>query len=101
MEFEGGATEAQAGEAAKAPHVDVRPLPAWGFFARNVKDLVLDDVLLSVASEDARPALYCERIEALGLDGVRLPQGVNRRTAVLKETVRVERRTKEYLPPAR
>jgi hypothetical protein len=98
MEFEGGGTAAQAGEAAKAPNVDVRLLPAWGIFARNVKDLVLDDVVLSVVKEDARPAVMGVNIERLGVDGLRSPKGAAKDTVVLQGVTRVDRLTEEYVP---
>jgi len=48
--------------------------PAYGLYARNVKGLILDNVSLSVAEDDLRPALifdnvYDTAINALNIDG--------------------------------
>jgi Pectate lyase superfamily protein len=45
-------------------------LPCYGLFCRNIKNLELRNVRLSYAKKDARPALICEEIEKLALDGV-------------------------------
>ncbi len=52
----------------KSPGVDARPLPAWGFYIRNVNSLQLDNVRLRYAKEDLRPALICSGVERLSLD---------------------------------
>ena len=73
MEYDGGGTAGQARAAVRSPGVDVRPLPAWGFYARNVKQLRFEDVRLSCAKEDLRPAMTCDGVERLALDGFRVP----------------------------
>jgi len=52
----------------KSPGVDARPLPAWGFYARNVKNLSFENVRLSCAKEDLRPVVVCDGVERLTLD---------------------------------
>jgi hypothetical protein len=52
----------------KSPGVDARPLPAWGFYARNVGKLQLDNVRLRCEKDDLRPVLVCDDIEKLTLD---------------------------------
>jgi len=74
LEFEGGGGEEEARIAVRAPGVDVRPLPAWGFYARNVRDLRFEDVRLSWTREDRRPALICDRVASLALDAFRMPR---------------------------
>jgi hypothetical protein len=69
IEFEGGGASAPAREPVKAPGVDARPLPAWGFYARNVKNLSLDDFRASCAQGELRPALMCEAVKQLKLEG--------------------------------
>jgi hypothetical protein len=54
--------------------VDARPLPAWGFYARNVGNLVFDNVRLRTAKEDLRPVLICDGVERLTLSEVRFPR---------------------------
>ncbi len=55
----------------KSPGVDARPLPAWGFYARNVDVLEFDNVRLRCEKEDLRPVLMCDGVKRLTLDGLR------------------------------
>jgi len=71
IEFSGGGKAGQAKEPVKGPGVDCRPLPAWGVYARNVEQLTLEDVRLSLASEDLRPVVMAERVQRLNLDALR------------------------------
>ncbi len=47
------------------PHVDARPLPTWGLFARAVTELTLDHVHLDRQGDDPRPALRMEQVGTL------------------------------------
>ena len=71
MEFAGGGPVAQALQLVKGPGVDARPLPAWGIHARNVAQLILEDVRLSVVPDDLRPVLHADQVKQLKLDGVK------------------------------
>jgi hypothetical protein len=73
IEFEGGGNREHVKKSIKAPHVDPRPLPCWGFFARGVKDLRFENVRLSTTHDDKRPMLLAEEIGTLTLDAVRFP----------------------------
>jgi polygalacturonase len=42
--------------------------PAYGLFARHVRDLELANIRLSFASEDLRPAIMCEDVDGLEID---------------------------------
>jgi hypothetical protein len=86
-EYDGGGTAQQARAAVRAPGVDVRPLPAWGFYARNVKQLRFEDVRLSCAKEDLRPAMICDGVERLALDGFRFPLAPSAPSAVALNNV--------------
>jgi hypothetical protein len=44
IEYTGGGTEEQAKQVVKAPGVDARSLPVWGFYAKNVRNLFFDNV---------------------------------------------------------
>ncbi len=68
IEFKGGGTLEQARLAVKSPGVDARPLPAWGFYARNVRNLQFDNVRLRCEKEDLRPVLICDAVDRLTLD---------------------------------
>jgi len=68
IEYKGGGTQEQASMTVKSPGVDARPLPAWGFYARNVRNLQFDNVRLRCEKEDLRPVLICNAVERLTLD---------------------------------
>ena len=65
VEFEGGGTVRKEHEQVKAPGVDARVLPAWGFYTRNVGNLCFENVRLSCAKEDQRPVMICEGVKRL------------------------------------
>jgi len=69
IEFSGGGKAEQGKQLVRAPGVDVRPLPAWGLYARNVERLTLEDVRLSVATDDFRPVIKAEKVQQLNLEG--------------------------------
>jgi hypothetical protein len=71
VEFMGGGTAEQARRPVRAPGVDARALPAWGFFARNVNTLMLDNVRLRLESVDARPVLMGSGVRRLDLHDFR------------------------------
>ena len=71
IEFTGGGKAEQATQLVKGPGVDCRPLPAWGVYARNVEQLTLEDVRLSLASDDLRPVLLADQVQRLNLDALR------------------------------
>ncbi len=68
IEFEGGGTLGKIPTQVKAPGVDARPLPAWGFYARNVENLTFEDFRLTCTKPDARPVMICEDVNNLTLD---------------------------------
>jgi len=73
IEYAGGGTREQARISIKGPGVDARPLPAWGFYARNVKNLALENVRLTCLTNDLRPALIGDGIERLILEDFTYP----------------------------
>lgn len=46
------------------------PMPAYGFFARNVKGLTLTDIRLQVSAAELRPALILERVADVAINGL-------------------------------
>jgi hypothetical protein len=68
VEFAGGGKAEQATQPVRGPGVDARPLPAWGFYARNVERVVFEDVRFSLAQDDFRPVLRAENVGLLALD---------------------------------
>lgn len=69
VEYNGGGKAWSADQKVGAPSVDARPLPAWGLYARNVQTLSLQDVWLSLSSNDDRPVIDADRVEKLEQSG--------------------------------
>jgi polygalacturonase len=49
--------------------------PAYGFYARHVRDLELANIRLAFASEDLRPAIVCEDVDGLEIDNFKAQVG--------------------------
>jgi len=79
IEFTGGGTPADAEIPIKAPGVDTRKLPVWGFFARNVNRLTLENVRLRLEKTDLRPVARFESVGHLQMNDFAYPkdQGVS------------------------
>ena len=73
IEYKGGGTLEDARRTVKSPGVDARPLPAWGFHARNVQNLQFDNVRLRLEKEDLRPILICTGVDRLTLEDFKFP----------------------------
>ncbi len=73
IEFDGGGKAEQARQVVKGPGVDARPLPAWGLYARNVENLVLQDVRFNLARPDSRPAVVTENVANLQTENFYYP----------------------------
>ena len=71
IECDGGGAAELAQMTVKAPGVDARPLPAWGFYARHVQNLTFDQVRLRFAADDFRPVLAADRVDRVMLDDFR------------------------------
>ena len=69
-EMVSGSVEEQAKQVVKAPGVDARPLPVWGFYARNVQNLFFDNVSLRCEKPDARPVLMFDNISKLRMENL-------------------------------
>lgn len=46
-------------------------LPAYGFYCRHVRGLRLRDVVLGAGPNEARPAIICDDVKSLDVDGLR------------------------------
>jgi len=73
VEYKGGGTLEDARKDVKSPGTDARPLPAWGFHARNVQNLQFDNVRLRFEKEDLRPVLICTGVDRLILEDFKFP----------------------------
>lgn len=88
VEFVGGEKPWPDDKFVRRPGVDVRPLPAWGLYARNVQYLTMENVRLSPASEDFRPVIQAERIEHFHLNNVNYPHVRGVSNAIVTKEVR-------------
>ena len=73
--------------AVKPPGVDARPLPAWGFYARNIQNLTFENVRLSCLSNDSRPCLLADSIAQLTLNSFRFTGMTNSTNACVLTNV--------------
>ncbi len=46
-------------------------LPAYGFFVRHAKGVVMDNIRLTFAEDDHRPAIVCDNVEEFRLSGLK------------------------------
>src|SRR5436309_2382660 len=74
VEFHGGGKAELAKQPVKGPGVDARPLPAWGFYGRNVQTVTLEDVRFSFREADKRPAILTEGVGEMEMEEVRYPK---------------------------
>jgi hypothetical protein len=88
MEFTGGGTAEEARLNIGRPGVDARPLPAWGFYARHVQNLRLEQVSLTCARDDARPMFIGDDIGRLDLSGFRCSRPAAARALMVLNDVR-------------
>ncbi|MDH7502128.1 MAG: glycosyl hydrolase family 28-related protein [Verrucomicrobiota bacterium] len=71
VQYDGGVALPNAVKQVTAPGVDARSLPVWGFYARNVETLTLENVRLTLVRDDARPVIAVEKARCLNLDAVK------------------------------
>ena len=64
-------------------------LPAYGFYVRHAAGITLDDVTLSVAAPDTRPAMVLDDARDVTLRGVRAELAPNVPALVLRDVERV------------
>lgn len=72
IEYEGGGKRSEADSPLPKPGRDARRLPTWGFFGRNINQLVLENVRLSTANDDFRHAMIFSGVGQLAVNSVRL-----------------------------
>ncbi len=68
------------------PHVDSRILPCWGWFIRNVKQLICENVKLSYNGSEVRPAFFLDNVMATTLTNVECKLVQNVKPLVVKDS---------------
>ena len=76
LTFGGGGT-AEDGARRDLPQVAgeyfaLGPMPAYGFYARNVKGLTLQNIRLQVATPDLRPAFILDHVQDAAINGLNI-----------------------------
>jgi len=54
----------------RRPKTESRPIPYWGFYVRNVKDIEFDHVKMDYTGEDKRPVMGFDHVDKVVLDKV-------------------------------
>ena len=65
-------------------------LPAWGIYCRHAEGIKLENVTLGVTGKDYRPALVCDDVKDLTLDGLRVLSAGSDPVLVLKDVAGAE-----------
>jgi polygalacturonase len=63
-------------------------VPCYGLFCRQIKELELHNVRFSYTEREARPALICDSVERLELDGFRGQAGTENESSIVLRNVR-------------
>jgi len=73
-------------------------MPAWGLFARHVKNLDLSRVEFRVAQPDLRPVVHLEDVAGVTFDAVTFPRTVGVPVLVLKDVTNLDVHHSQGLP---
>ncbi len=87
IEFVGGGGAADARIAVNSPGVDARKMPVWGFYGRNVENLILQNVQLKLGRSDLRAVARFDHVAHLTLDHFDYPRSRDVTQPILKESV--------------
>jgi len=60
-------------------------LPAWGLYCRHANGIVMENVSLRVTGKDYRPAIVCDDVSNLTMNGVRILSGGSGPAVVLND----------------
>lgn len=68
------------------PHVDARNLPCWGWFVRNVKNIVFENIDIRYTGSDPRPAMYFDNVGQTTFTGVHYPGSPGLESLVIRNS---------------
>ncbi|MGN6417814.1 MAG: glycoside hydrolase family 28 protein [Pseudobacter sp.] len=68
------------------PPADSRPLPAWAFFVRNVRNISFENVTLSYEGAEQRPAFLFDNVGAIEFNNVNYPGIADEHSVLLRNT---------------
>ncbi len=72
-----------------------KELPAWGFYIRHADGIVFDNVRLTVAGEDYRPALVTDDVNGLRMKDLRIDQETapkGKKQIITKDTKNIKKK---------
>ena len=72
-----------------------KELPAWGFYIRHADGITFDNVKLTVAGEDYRPALVADDVNGLRMNGLEIDQETapkGKKQIITKDTKIIKKR---------
>ncbi len=75
------------------------PMSCYGLLCRHVKNLDLHNVRFGCSRKDARPAMICENVEQLELDGVRGEPGTGKEPPIVLRHIKTLRSRGTETPP--
>ncbi len=91
IDYAGGGTKEQGGYAVPEYEQEYPEpsrfgtLPAWGLFARHVKNLSVDRLQFCAAQDDFRPTVVLDEVTDTSFDRVQFPHGAGTPTFTLKD----------------
>jgi hypothetical protein len=74
-------------------------MSCYGLLCHHVKNLDLHNVRFSYSEKDARPALICESVEQLELDGVRGQPGTGKEPPIVLRDIKTLHSRGTEVPP--
>ena len=86
IEYTGHPDASSSDASLRQPGADARSLPCWGWFVRNVKNVVFENVDLRYTETDSRPALHFDNVATIRFIGMKYPDSDNRQTIVFKNS---------------
>ena len=70
----------------RQPGADARNLPCWGWFVRNVKNIVFENVDFRYTETEPRPALYFDNVATIRFNGMKYTGSDNQQSIVFKNS---------------
>jgi len=68
------------------PPTDSRSLPAWGWYLRNVRNVIFENVNISFTEQETRPAFWFNNVGKVEFINVKYPENQDEKTIVLENS---------------
>lgn len=92
IDYVGSSDESLKNIVIARPPADSRPLPCWGWYARNVCNLTFENVELTYNGEEVRPAFWFDNVGNVVMKNVNYQPSRNPQSMILENAgiVKVE-----------